>query len=1125
MVYAVECVPFRLAMTPHAIAIRIVPLAPIRFRSESDVRRVCLLLSLLILLPVSAFAEPITFTFAPVADVKTVAVRGSFNGWGESPMTRGADGVWSVTLELDPGEHVYKYFVDGQWPQDMQSGLNGGPLDPQAQSYVDDGFGGRNAVRLVGAAREDSPAVEPTPSLREGFARLHYHRPDGRYAGWGLHVWEDTTENVTWEQALPPAGRDDFGVWWDVALRAEPRKLGLLVHRGDEKDPGPDQYLDLSLGMREAWIVSGVPQLFVEAPDLGALPTGDLEQRRAHWVDATTIVWPGLSADATSFSLHHEADGTLELTREGVRGGEAIELQGPVSSFVDFDGRWPHLANAPVLTLDAADRDRALGFLRGRLAVSALRADGSVADATGLQIPGVLDDVYAHDGPLGVRWEGDVPSLALWAPTARDVRLLIYDTANDLEPSRSIDLLEERGVWSVRGVPGWKDLYYQYEVTVYQPATGRIEVNRVTDPYSRSLSANSRLSQMIDLADPRWMPDGWTTLQKPPIDAPEDIVLYELHVRDFSATDSSVPSPIRGTFLAFTFDTHGTRHLRSLAEAGLTHVHLLPVFDIATVPERPEDQRSPGDLSGFAPDSEEQQAAIARVKDQDPYNWGYDPWHFGVPEGSYATDPDGAVRVREFRGMVQALAQMGLRVVMDVVYNHTHASGQAREAVLDRIVPGYYHRLDDTGNVTTSTCCQNTATEHRMMEKLMIDDLVHWAVHHKVDGFRFDLMGHHMKRNLERARDALAVLTLESDGVDGRSIYLYGEGWDFGEVAKNARGVNATQINLAGTGIGTFNDRLRDAVRGGSPFTDRREQGFATGLHHAPNGMPGSDEATRLRELTDRIRVGLAGNLREYRVGGRPGSTMGGYTLDPQEAIQYVSAHDNETLFDKVQLAAPSSATLEERVAMHRLALGIAALAQGVPFFHAGSELLRSKSMDADSYNSGDWFNRLDFTGATTTWGAGLPPAEKNRDRWPIMRTLLAREDLRPTPTEILDTAEHFRSLLRVRGSSPLFRLREAADIEQRLVFHETPATPGLIVMAIHDVGDEIEDLDPLHERLVAFFNPAATAVQFGDPRWGRFAYEVHPEHAQLAASFDRATGVFTIPPRAVVVFVVRQNG
>ena len=261
---------------------------------------------------------------------------------------------------------------------------------------------------------------------------------------------------------------------------------------------------------------------------------------------------------------------------------------------------------------------------------------------------------------------------------------------------------------------------------------------------------------------------------------------------------------------------------------------------------------------------------MAAVAETDGYNWGYDPLHYTVPEGGYAVDPVGAARTTEFRRMVAGVNDAGLRVVMDVVYNHTSAAGTDPKSVLDQIVPGYYHRLLEDGTVANSTCCANTAPEHAMMGKLVVDSLVTWARQYKVDGFRFDLMGHHPKANILAVRAALDRLTVARDGVDGRSILLYGEGWNFGEVANDARFVQATQANMAGTGIGTFNDRLRDAVRGGGPFdANPRVQGFASGLYTDPNGdeVNGSpaEQKARLLHAHDLIKVGLTGNLRGYR--------------------------------------------------------------------------------------------------------------------------------------------------------------------------------------------------------------------------------------------------------------------
>jgi pullulanase len=478
-------------------------------------------------------------------------------------------------------------------------------------------------------------------------------------------------------------------------------------------------------------------------------------------------------------------------------------------------------------------------LIKGQTAVSVLAPGGGVLGATALQIPGVLDDLYANDQPLGMTFEGGLPVLRVWAPTALNVTLELFDDARPETTSRAIPMTldPQTGNWTARGDASWLEKFYLYEVQVFVRQEGRIVDNLVTDPYAVSLSTNSTRSQIIELSDPALIPDGWESLQKPALEAPEDTVLYELHIRDFSALDESVPFDLRGTYKAFTLEnSNGMRHLRRLAEAGITHIHLLPAFDIATINENKSEWITPDyyQLESFPPDSDQQQAILAETRGQDGYNWGYDPYHYTTPEGSYSTNPEGPQRILEFREMVQALNEAGLRVVMDVVYNHTNASGQSEKSVLDKIVPGYYHRLDANGVVASSTCCANTASEHAMMEKLMLDSLHTWATAYKVDGFRFDLMGHHMLANMKNVRQMLDALSLRKDGVDGSSIYIYGEGWDFGEVAANARGENATQLNLAGSGIGSFNDRVRDAVRGGGPFSGLQEQGFITGLFTDP---------------------------------------------------------------------------------------------------------------------------------------------------------------------------------------------------------------------------------------------------------------------------------------------------
>jgi pullulanase-type alpha-1,6-glucosidase len=431
-----------------------------------------------------------------------------------------------------------------------------------------------------------------------------------------------------------------------------------------------------------------------------------------------------------------------------------------------------------------------------------------------------------------------------------------------------------------------------------------------------------------------------------------------------------------------------------------------------------------------------------------------------------------------------------------------------------------------------------------MMEKLMVDSVVTWAREYKVDGFRFDLMGHHSKANMLAVRAALDALTIKTDGVDGSKIYLYGEGWNFGEVADNAQFVQASQLNMAGTGIGTFSDRLRDAVRGGGPFdSNPRIQGFASGLFTDPNGDPinGSADVQRARLLLyhDQIKVGLAGNLRDYMFVDRFGQTVrgaevdyngqpAGYAADPSETITYVDAHDNETMFDELQYKLPQGTAMADRGRLNTVALATTALAQSPSFWHAGNDLLRSKSLDRNSYNSGDWFNRIDWSYQDSTWGSGLPPRADNESKWPYMVPLLSDPLLEPGPADIRAAHDHATELLRIRFSSPLFRLGSFGLVQQRVTFPTggPTQTPGVIVMTLDDRAGP--DLDPRYEGVVVVFNASDEATTQTVPALGGSAYGLHPVQANggdpvvRTSSYNAATGAFTVPARTVAVFVTQ---
>jgi pullulanase-type alpha-1,6-glucosidase len=999
-----------------------------------------------------------------------------------------------------------------------------------------------------------------------GTAVIHYHRCFGDYGDydssdyndfWGLHTWGAATD-PGWTTPRKADGFTDFGVYFEVPL-INSENLNYILHRGDEKDVPDDQTLNLAQKGYEIWIVQNDDGFQHVSPAIAynvigqvCGGAGDISRQRAYWLAADSIGWQPQAnpADIDQYRLYYDADAGITLGESGLSGGSFITLTVNVDGLdPDIQAKFPHLASLPALEVATANLPMVADILKGQFVIAAYGGDGTLLDATGLQIPGVLDDLYAaaaYDQPLGMVWNGDTPTINLWAPTAQNVTFHLFADSDPLTTSDTYTMTwdADSGIWSITGLPDWNGQYYLFEIDVFAPTTGQIETNIVTDPYSASLAMNSTRSQIFDLNDPDWQPAGWESLVKPPLVGPQDISIYEVHVRDFSAFDESVPAEERGTFRAFTYtDTHGMSHLLSLAEVGLTHLHLLPVFDIATINEDKSTWLEPDYdlLATYPPTSTEQQAAINAIRDQDAFNWGYDPFHYNALEGSYSTNPDGPTRIVEFREMVQMVNENGLRLVVDVVYNHTNAAGQHEKSVLDQVVPGYYHRLNAIGQVETSTCCANTATEHDMMEKLMVDSVVLWATAYRVDAFRFDLMGHHMKRNMLAVRDALDALTLDDHGVDGSAIFVYGEGWNFGEVANNARGENATQFNMAGTGIATFSDRQRDAVRGGGPFDNGealKTQGFANGLFYDPNDYSQPNALARLLLYSDQIRVGMAGNLAGYQFIDRFGNLVTGadvdyngsptgYTEQPFEAITYISKHDNQTLYDINVYGMPMDATMDERIRAQVVGLSTVALGQGVPFFHAGSEMLRSKSLDRDSYNSGDWFNRLDTTYQHNNFGVGLPIAEKNQENWPIMVPYLGNPDLVAGEADITLTTALFEELLAIRHSSPLFRLGTADLVQERVAYHNTGPSqlPGLIVMSLSDlVGDE---LDPNHELIVVLINANDEAQSFTETALVGLELILHPIQQNSAdplvqtSSFDAATGSFEIPGRTTAVFVL----
>jgi pullulanase len=857
---------------------------------------------------------------------------------------------------------------------------------------------------------------------------------------------------------------------------------------------------------------------------------------RAVWLDKRLLQWPGAPASA-SYKLYFSPDAAINATPGAQVSGAAGALALASSNAADVPTaaatRFKYVGAGAVLRVRDADLARLPALHRQQLVLVREDASGKVLAATRLQAAGALDDMYASAtriADLGVTSRLQSAAFKLWAPSAQAVAVCVYDGAGT--PARAVAPLQRdaaSGAWHASVARARAGSYYTYVVDVVTATDGVVR-NLVTDPYSISLSTDSARSYIGDLSAPALKPSGWDGAQAPRgVKALSDMVVYELHVRDFSINDASASPALRGKYGAFTeAASNGMHHLAALARAGMTDIHLLPVYDIASVPERGCAVPAP---TGAA-DSEAQQALVARSADSDCFNWGYDPLHYSAPEGSYASDAaDGARRVIEFRAMVMALHRTGLRVGMDVVYNHTFASGQKDKSVLDRIVPGYYQRLDAAGAVEHSTCCENTATENAMMAKLMIDSVALWAREYKIDSFRFDLMGH-------QPRAVMARLQARVDKAAGRRVQLIGEGWNFGEVADGARFVQASQLSLGGSGIGSFSDRARDAVRGGAASDSGAklvaQQGFINGLAYDPNAQGGTHTAADLMRAGDLVKAGLAGSLRGYPLATWQGATQrldaidyngqpAGYASAPGEAVNYVENHDNQTLFDINVFKLPVATTSADRARVQMLGAAINAFSQGVAYFHAGIDTLRSKSLDRNSFNSGDWFNRIDWTYQDNYFGTGAPPAADNGADYAIIKPLLANAAIKPTPADIAFARDVFRDLLAVRASSSLFRLRSAADVNARLRFYNTGPVQEPTVIAAHLDG---RGYAGAHFADIAYFinvDKQAHTLVIGEEK-GK-PYRLHSAQTADArvreAKYDAASGSFTLPARTAVVFVV----
>ncbi len=524
-----------------------------------------------------------------------------------------------------------------------------------------------------------------------------------------------------------------------------------------------------------------------------------------------------------------------------------------------------------------------------------------------------FEDYPVYEGSdLELTFSPQSSKFRVWAPTASEVKLLLYDNGNDGGAYQTKDMKRsESGTWKLEIKENLKGKFYTFQVKIAEKW-----LDETPGIWVKAIGVNGKRAAIIDFAETN--PDGWENDVKPPLKNFTDIMLYEVHVRDFSvSTNSGMKN--KGKFLAFT--EHRTKNstgeatgIDHLKELGITHVHLLPSFDFASVDET--------------------------KLNENKYNWGYDPVNYNVPEGSYSTNPfDPATRIREFKQMVQSLHQTGIRVIMDVVYNHTSAG---KDSHFNLLAPNYFYRMNADSTWSNASGCGNeTASERAMMRKFMIESIVYWATEYHVDGFRFDLMGIHDIETMNAIRAAL-------DKIDP-SIFVYGEGWTAGAspLAEEKRAVkkNARELD----NIAVFSDDIRDALKGS--WMHSNIPGFVSGVD----------------SLEECVKFGVVGATQHSQVDySKLIYSKEPYVNNPIQIINYVSCHDDMCLVDKLRESKPIDATGDELIRFNKLAQTVVYTSQGVPFIYAGEEIYRNKRGIHNTYQSPDSINQIDWNFKTT---------------------------------------------------------------------------------------------------------------------------------------------------------------
>ncbi|WP_297632976.1 type I pullulanase [uncultured Clostridium sp.] len=632
-----------------------------------------------------------------------------------------------------------------------------------------------------------------------------------------------------------------------------------------------------------------------------------------------------------------------------------------------------------------------------------------------------FEEKYTSNLELGAIYDKEKTIFRLWSPVAKRVILNLYSKIeNEFYKIEDKDMEEKaNGVWEVTKTGDLHGVYYRYEVEIDR------KINNTIDPNSKAVTANGEYSMVVNLD--KTNPENWEKDRKPKFKDTTDAIIYEMHIRDFSIDeDSGIEN--KGKYAGVTEQNTKTSKgvssgLTHLKELGITHVHLLPSFDYKSVDEK--------------------------NLDIPQYNWGYDPENYNCPEGSYSTNPfDGDVRIKEFKEMVHNLHEAGLRVVMDVVYNHTY---QGEDSLFNKVVPGYYYRQDENGDFSNASACGNeTASDRSMFRKFMIDSLVYWAKEYHIDGFRFDLMGVHDVKTMKIIREEL-------DKIDP-SIIIYGEGWTGGDspLKEKDRAIKKNTVQYEKAQIAAFSDDIRDAVKG--DVFEEEECGFV-------NGGEGFEET---------IKCGIVGATNHHGIDYEKVLYSDEFWAnEPYQTVTYASAHDNYTLWDKLQITAKDYSE-KEKIRMNKLIATIILTSQGISFIHAGEEFLRTKcdengKLIENSYKSSDLVNKLDW----------------NRKE------------------KYKDVFEYYRDLIAFRKTHKIFRMNSAKEIDERIEFLELEEE-GIVAYTIDG-----ENLNKYKKVLVIFNgNKEEKEVQIPKDKWNYVIKDLKFENSVLEKEKIKVKGI-----------------